>query len=179
MIRIIDKKAFTRQLRALRKYFTKAYKQFLFEVLEEMKRVSKEDGYYSTTLDIDEIFNKVYGQLKVNYIVKDGVVYIENIESWLKVCSLNNETYLSYDEISEITGYHRKYLFKLKNEILDGTISLEHGNKNKKPVNAISEEEKKKIKDLYKRSSVSIRKFAKFYSKRSYSCIYNVIHEDD
>lgn len=92
---------------------------------------------------------------------------------------INNETYLSYDEISEITGYHRKYLFKLKNEILDGTISLEHGNKNKKPVNAISEEEKKKIKDLYKRSSVSIRKFAKFYSKRSYSCIYNVIHEDD
>ena len=92
---------------------------------------------------------------------------------------LNNETYLSYDEIAEITGYHRKYLFKLKNEILDGTISLEHGNKNKKPVNAISEEEKRKIKDLYRRSSASIRKFCKFYSKRSYSCIYNIIHEDD
>ena len=92
---------------------------------------------------------------------------------------INNETYLSYDEIAEITGYHRKYLFKLKNEILDGTISLEHGNKNKKPVNAISEEEKKKIKDLYRRSSASIRKFCKFYSKRSYSCIYNIIHEDD
>lgn len=92
---------------------------------------------------------------------------------------LNNETYLSYDEIAEITGYHRKYLFKLKNEILDGTISLEHGNKNKKPVNAISEEEKQKIKDLYRRSSASIRKFCKFYSKRSYSCIYNIIHEDD
>ena len=76
---------------------------------------------------------------------------------------LNNETYLSYDEIAEITGYHRKYLFKLKNEILDGTISLEHGNKNKKPVNAISEEEKQKIKDLYRRSSASIRKFCKFF----------------
>lgn len=92
---------------------------------------------------------------------------------------LNNETYLSYDEIAEITGYHRKYLFKLKNEIIDGTISLEHGNKNKKPVNAISEEEKQKIKDLYRRSSASIRKFCKFYSKRSYSCIYNIIHDDD
>lgn len=92
---------------------------------------------------------------------------------------LNNETYLSYDEIAEITGYHRKYLFKLKNEILEGTISLEHGNKNKKPVNAISEEEKQKIKDLYRRSSASIRKFCKFYSKRSYSCIYNIIHEND
>jgi len=92
---------------------------------------------------------------------------------------INNDTYLSYDEISEITGYHSKYLFQLKKEIMDGSISLEHGNKNKKPVNAISEDEKKKIKELYNRSSVSIRKFCKFYSKRSYSCIYNIIHEDD
>jgi len=92
---------------------------------------------------------------------------------------INKDTYLSYDEISEITGYHTKYLFKLKKDILNGTIKLEHGNKNKKPVNAISEEEKEKIKSLYKRSSVSIRKFCKFYNKRSYSCIYNIIHEDD
>lgn len=106
--------------------------------------------------------------------MKDKATAIELIKK-----KINNETYLSYDEISEITGYHRKYLFKLKNDILNGTISLEHGNKNKKPVNAISEEEKKKIKDLYRRSSASIRKFAKFYNKRSYSCIYNIIHEDD
>ena len=44
---------------------------------------------------------------------------------------INNETYLSYDEISIITGYHTKYLFKLKKEIENGTISLVHGNKNK------------------------------------------------
>lgn len=80
MVKIIDENEFTKQLKALRKYFTKTYKQFIFEVLDEMKRVSKEDGYYSTTLDIDEIFNKVYGQLKVNYIVKNGVVYIETFE---------------------------------------------------------------------------------------------------
>lgn len=92
---------------------------------------------------------------------------------------INKDTYLSYDEISEITGYHTKYLFKLKKDIINGTISLEHGNKNRKPVNAISDEEKKKIKELYKRSSVSVRKFCKFYSKRSYSCIYNIVHEDD
>ncbi len=91
---------------------------------------------------------------------------------------INKETYLSYDEISEITGYHPKYLFKLKREILNGTISLEHGNKNRKPVNALTDEEKQKIKGLYKRSSASIRKFSKFYNKRSYSCIYNILHED-
>ena len=80
MIKLIDENEFIKQLRAIKKYFTKSYKQFIFEVVDEMKKVSKEDGYYSTTLDIDELFNKVYGQLQVNYIVKDGVVYIENFE---------------------------------------------------------------------------------------------------
>ena len=83
----------------------------------------------------------------------------------------------SYKEIAEITGYHPKYLLKLKKEILNGTISMEHGNKNRKPINTITEEEKEKIISLYKRSNASIRKFCKFYGRRSYSCIYNVIQE--
>lgn len=92
---------------------------------------------------------------------------------------ISKDTYLSYDEIAEITGYHTKYLFKLKKDIMNGSVSLEHGNKNRRPINAISDEEKRKIKELYQRSSVSVRKFCKFYSKRSYSCIYNIVHEDD
>ena len=90
---------------------------------------------------------------------------------------IKNDSYLTYEEISMITGYHTKYLFKLKNEILNGTISLEHGNKNKKPHNAMTEEEKEKIRNLYARSSASIRKFCKFYGKHSYSCIYNIVHD--
>ena len=90
---------------------------------------------------------------------------------------LDNNSFLSYIEIAEITGYHPKYILKLKKEILDGSISFEHGNKNKKPVNALSDEEKKKIINLYKRSHASIRQFCKFYARRSYSCVYNVIKE--
>ncbi len=90
---------------------------------------------------------------------------------------MNKQSFLSYIEIAEITGYHPKYILKLKKEIIDGTISFEHGNKNKKPVNALSLEEKNKIINLYKRSHASIRQFCKFYAKRSYSCVYNVIKE--
>lgn len=90
---------------------------------------------------------------------------------------LNKKSFLSYIEIAEITGYHPKYILKLKKEILEGNINMEHGNKNRKPVNAISEEEKLKIINLYKRSHASIRKFCKFYAKRSYSCVYNIIKE--
>ena len=63
--------------------------------------------------------------------------------------------------------------------LIELAIRLADEGKSAEEIAKIVEEEKKKIRDLYKRSSVSIRKFAKFYSKRSYSCIYNVIHEDD
>ena len=90
---------------------------------------------------------------------------------------LSNKSFLSYIEIATITGFHPKYILKLKKEILDGTIRIEHGNKNRKPINTISEAEKNEIISLYKRSHVSIRKFYKFYAKRSYSCIYTTLRD--
>lgn len=92
---------------------------------------------------------------------------------------LNKESYLNYNEIAEICGYHPKYIFKLKKQIENNTISLVHGNKDRKPINALSEEEKEKIRKLYSKSTVSIRKFCKFYNTRSYSCIYNAIKKDE
>lgn len=91
---------------------------------------------------------------------------------------LNNETFMDYKEIAEITGYHPKYISKLKKEILNGTIQITHGNKNRKPINAISDEEKEYIIKLYKRSNASIRQFCQFYNRRSYSCIYNILNEN-
>ena len=84
---------------------------------------------------------------------------------------LRGESFFSYEEIAD----YLKYLLKLKKQIEDGTISYVHGNKNKKAHNAISDEEAKYIVDLYRRSHVSIKKFYKFYGKRSYSCIYNTL----
>ena len=90
---------------------------------------------------------------------------------------MNKESYLTYKEIAKITGYHEKYLLKLKKELEEGTISIVHGNTNRKPVNTITEEEKQYIISLYKRSNASIRKFCRFYKKRSYSCIWHVLKE--
>ena len=91
---------------------------------------------------------------------------------------INKETFLTYKEIAQITGYHPKYILKLKKEVLEGTISFVHGNKNRVPANIMSEEERKKIIALYKKTNVSIRKFCKFYNSRSYSCIYNLLKKE-
>ncbi len=88
---------------------------------------------------------------------------------------LRGESFFSYEEIAEYLDYHPKYILKLKKEVEEGTVSYIHGNKNKKAHNALSEQETKYIIDLYKRSHVSIKKFYKFYGKRSYSCIYNTL----
>ena len=111
MVKIMDENKFTKQLKALRKYFMKTYKQFIFDVLDEMKRVSKEDGCYSTTLDIDEIFNKVYGQLQVNYIVKDSVVYIEGIEPSQVLLEMHRKMLPIY---KGIPYRNKRDLFKIK-----------------------------------------------------------------
>lgn len=107
------------------------------------------------------------------------VIIMKNKEEALKLLKKveSGETFLSYQEIADITGYHVKYLFKLKKDIETNKFSLIHGNKNRKPINALSEEEKEKIINLYKRSNASIRKFCKFYNTRSYSCIYNLVKD--
>lgn len=90
---------------------------------------------------------------------------------------MEGRSFLQYKEIAKITGYHEKYLLKLKKELEAGTIRMEHGNKNRKPKNTLPEEERQYIIDLYKRSNVSVRKFCKFYGKRSYSCIWHVLKD--
>lgn len=88
---------------------------------------------------------------------------------------LSGESFLSYKEIADITGYHPKYILRLKREILNHEIRIKHGNKERTPINKMSPEEELKIVNLYKRSNTSIRKFSKFYGTRSYSCIYSVL----
>lgn len=88
---------------------------------------------------------------------------------------LRGESFFSYEEIAQYLDYHPKYILKLKKDVEGGNVSCVHGNKNRKAHNALSEQETKYIVDLYKRSHVSIKKFYKFYGKRSYSCIYNTL----
>lgn len=90
---------------------------------------------------------------------------------------LAGDSYLSYKDIAELTGYHPKYLLRLKKEVMAGTISIIHGNTNKEPFNKMKQEERDYIVSLYKRSNASIKKFCKFYGRRSYSCVYNVLKD--
>jgi hypothetical protein len=100
------------------------------------------------------------------------------VESLIKD-KLNKKNNLSYIQIAEMSDYHPKYILKLKRDIVNGNFKKEHGNKERKPINIIDQAEEEKICNLYKRSNASIRKFCKFYGKRSYSCVYNVLKRNN
>ena len=53
---------------------------------------------------------------------------------------MEGRSFLQYKEIAKITGYHEKYLLKLKKELEAGTIRIEHGNKNRKHKNTLPDE---------------------------------------
>jgi hypothetical protein len=91
---------------------------------------------------------------------------------------LVGKSFMTYKEIAYVTNYHPKYILKLKREILNGDIALVHGNKNKRSPKAISKEEEEKIVSLYKKSHVSVLKFCRFYGRRSYSCVYQVLKKN-
>ncbi len=86
---------------------------------------------------------------------------------------------MTYEEIANATGYHPKYIIRFNKNLKNGKITLEHGNKNRKPARTITPSEEEKIINLYKRSNASIRKFSQFYGQRSYSCIYNVLKKNN
>ena len=98
----------------------------------------------------------------------------EMVVRWIER-KMRNESFFTYEEIADAVGFHPKYVLKLKKEIEEGTVRLVHGNKNRHSLNSVPDDEKEYIIDLYKRSHVSIKKFQKFYGKRSYSCIYNIL----
>lgn len=106
----------------------------------------------------------------MKYDKKEAVKFIQD--------KLDGKSMLTYAEIATITGYHPKYILRLKKEVLGGTVQLEHGNKSKTSYKAISKEEEEKIVNLYKRSNASVRRFCKFYGRRSYSCIYYILKKN-
>lgn len=76
----LDENEYKKKERALRKYFMKNYKYLIFKVYPKLKKENKKDGSYEITLPTNEIFKRVYGDLKLKFSVKDDIATIEDLE---------------------------------------------------------------------------------------------------
>lgn len=86
----------------------------------------------------------------------------------------------TFKELAQITGYHEKSLIRLNKEIKNNNISVEHGNKNKKPHNYVDENIKKAIVTMFtKRDYKNYKDFYKTFNKYSYPFICKVLRENN
>lgn len=74
----LDENDFNKKKRSLRKYCPIAYKELLFRTRHEI--VNMTDGTYKRALKISEEFKFIYGQIKLVYSVKKGIVTILDIQ---------------------------------------------------------------------------------------------------
>ena len=75
-----DELEYIKQKRALGRYLKTSYKYLLFTISPILKKPNKSDGTYIVDLKADDIFCKVYGDVKLIYSVKNDIAIIEDIE---------------------------------------------------------------------------------------------------
>lgn len=74
----IDENDFTKKYKSLRKYCPKSFKHFCFDLIKNIN--SNIDGNYSVSLPTGKEFKLIYGQIKLIYSIRNGIVMIENLE---------------------------------------------------------------------------------------------------
>lgn len=75
----LDEVSFNKKIKAIRKYSMNAYKYWIFEAAPKLRKENKKDGKYELDLPVNEIFKKVYGDVKILFSVKNDVVILEDI----------------------------------------------------------------------------------------------------
>lgn len=76
---IFDENLYKKKRNALKRYFRRAYKYLIFEVIPKLKEHGKKDGLYELELPTDILFEKVYGKMVLKFYVKDDKAYFEDI----------------------------------------------------------------------------------------------------
>lgn len=117
LIRYVDENDFTKKERALKKYFIKTYKHYIFDIIPKLKQSNKNDGIYEVVLSDDELMNKIYGKIILKFSVKNDIAILEDIEPSQFLIDCNNR------ELPIYKGFpyrNRKDLFKIRTVYLLG-----------------------------------------------------------
>lgn len=79
-IEFLDENLYIKKKKGLSRYFRKAYKELIFEIIPKLKECGKKDGAYEIKLITEPLFEKVYGTITLKFSVKNDIAIIEDIE---------------------------------------------------------------------------------------------------
>lgn len=110
IVRCVDPNDFIKQVRGLRRYYMRSYKDLMFNVSHELKKPIP-DGDYIIKLYTEETFKKVYGDFELRYYVENGIVIIKELAPREILIDLHRSLLQTYKGVP----YRNKYdLFKIK-----------------------------------------------------------------
>ena len=110
IVRCVDPNDFIKQVRGLRRYYMRSYKDLMFNVSHELKKPIP-DGDYTIKLYTEETFKKVYGDFELRYYVENGIVIIKELAPREILIDLHRSLLQTYKGVP----YRNKYdLFKIK-----------------------------------------------------------------
>ena len=110
IVRCVDPNDFIKQVRGLRRYYMRSYKDLMFNVSHELKKPIP-DGDYIIKLYTEETFKKVYGNFELRYYVENGIVIIKELAPREILIDLHRSLLQTYKGVP----YRNKYdLFKIK-----------------------------------------------------------------
>ena len=95
----LDENDFKKKLRSLKTYCPIAYKQLIFRVKKELL-IDIEDGTYFKDLKTSQEFKFIYGQIKLVYSVRKGIIinmkYVTDvIDDYLLLKGIKTKYYIS------------------------------------------------------------------------------------
>lgn len=116
----LDDVDYRKKERALKTYLWRTYDYLMDEVIPILQRKNKKDGQYEVDLNAPELFEKVYGKVKLLFEVKNDTVILETITP---------EDILMEMYMRELPTYkgipYRNERDKFKIELLKGSESSE------------------------------------------------------
>lgn len=92
----LDENEFKKKMRAVKRYSMNAYKYWIFDVIPKLKIEGKKDGKYELQLPVNEIFQKVYGEVKILLSVQNDVVILEDITPSDMLMEMHNKDLPTY-----------------------------------------------------------------------------------
>ena len=79
IITYIDENDFIKQIRALKMFYMRTYKDLTFNVSYTLKQTDYEDGEYEIPLYTEKTFEKVYGKFILRFFVQNKTIVIKEI----------------------------------------------------------------------------------------------------
>ena len=110
IITYLDFNDYMKLERALKKYCMRTYKELIFETSKQIRNI-KEDGQYEVELYTDELFKKVYGQIKLKFFIQNNVVVITELTPREILSNLHSVLAKTYKGVPYTNDYE---LFKIK-----------------------------------------------------------------